>query len=186
MEFHASPKTLEAFHRAWSTKHGNNLCSARLNPASRSDWQTPLELFTPLHQEFGFTLDACATAGNAQCARYFTPEQDGLSQRWNGVVWCNPPYGAAEIAKWLCKAIQSATEGATVVMLVPADTQRAWWHEFVLPHAAEIRYVRGGVRFVGAKQRAPFPSVVLVFRPIVAELQHRSIHQRVFVSTNNK
>ena len=31
--------------------------------------------------------------------------------------------------------------------------------------AAEIRFVRGRLQFVGGKSKAPFPSVILIFKP---------------------
>lgn len=60
--------------------------------SSKTDlWETPQEFFDKLNDEFHFTLDAAATKDNAKCSNYFTPEQDGLSQKWTGTVFCNPP-----------------------------------------------------------------------------------------------
>lgn len=47
-------------------------------------WETPRNFFDELNAEFHFTVDVCATPENAKCARYFTPEQDGLRQKWGG------------------------------------------------------------------------------------------------------
>lgn len=75
--------------------------------SSKSDeWETPQDFFDELDREFKFTLDACALPENAKCDRYFTPEQDGLKQKWAGTVWCNPPYGR-EIGKWVKKAYET-------------------------------------------------------------------------------
>lgn len=126
------------------------------------DWETPPEVFEPLDAEFHFTLDVCATAENAKCARYFTEEEDGLKQDWDGVCWMNPPYGR-EILGWMKKAVEESRKGATVVCLVPSRTDTRWWHEYAM-QADEIRYVKGRIRFVGAKDPAPFPSAVVVFR----------------------
>jgi hypothetical protein len=50
--------------------------------------------FRQLDREFHFTLDPCANTVNAKCRKYFTPEQDGLAQSWQGeVVFMNPPFG---------------------------------------------------------------------------------------------
>lgn len=77
----------------------------------------------------------------------------------------NPPYGKA-LPQWVSKAYRSACIfGATVVCLLPARTDTAWWHDYVLPYAAEIRYLRGRVQFGGASNSAPFPSVIVVFAP---------------------
>jgi phage N-6-adenine-methyltransferase len=127
-------------------------------------WATPPDLFAGLDAEFGFTLDVCALPTNTKCARYFTPEVDGLAQDWRGeVCWMNPPYGGA-IGGWLAKARQEAERGATVVCLVPARTDTAWFHDNVLGKA-EIRFLRGRIKFVGAEYNAPFPSMLVVYRP---------------------
>jgi phage N-6-adenine-methyltransferase len=126
-------------------------------------WATPQHFFDRLHREFGFSLDCCALPDNAKCPAYFTPEQDGLHLPWRGVVWMNPPYGR-EIGKWMQKAHQSSLEGATVVCLVPARTDTAWWHRYAMK-AQEIRLVRGRLKFGDGRNSAPFPSAVVIFRP---------------------
>jgi phage N-6-adenine-methyltransferase len=126
-------------------------------------WETLPARFDPLHAEFHFTLDACAIATNAKCDRYYTPAQDGLAQdRGTHTVWLNPPY--SQIALWVQKAYRASLAGATVVCYVTSRTDTAWFHDYVLPHA-EIRFIRGRERFVGAKSGAPFPSLLAIFRP---------------------
>ena len=131
-----------------------------------SDWATPQELFDNLNQEFGFTLDPCASDWNAKCSNYFTEKDDGLQQNWSKhIVFMNPPYGKV-LYDWMLKAYVSCLAGATVVCLVPAATDTAWWHEFALK--GEIRYPRGRPRFLtkeGDWQQTFSPSVVVVFRP---------------------
>lgn len=127
------------------------------------EWETPQDLFDRFDAEFHFALDACATEKNAKCAAFFTAEQDGLRQAWRGTVWCNPPF-ARQIGRWVKKAYESSKAGATVVMLIPARTDTVYWHEFV-SRAAEVRFLRGRVKFGGARTGAPFPSAVVVFRP---------------------
>jgi phage N-6-adenine-methyltransferase len=107
-------------------------------------WETPQDFFDELDREFGFTLDVCALPENAKCQRYFTPDMDGLKQEWRGVCWMNPPYGR-EIGEWVRKAFESARRGATVVCLLPARTDTAWWHTYVM-EATEVRFVRGRLR----------------------------------------
>lgn len=124
-------------------------------------WATPQDFFDGLNAEFGFTLDVCATPDNTKCADYFTAEQDGLAQDWRGVCWMNPPYGRA-IKEWMRKAYESAAAGATVVCLVPARTDTAWWWDYAIK--GEIRFVRGRLKFGGMKANAPFPSAVVIFR----------------------
>lgn len=131
------------------------------------DWATPWATFRQLDAEFGFTLDACAQAWNAKCPRYFSPEQDGLAQEWGReVVFCNPPYGRGVTGWWLSKAWEASRAGATVVLLIPARTDTAWWHDYAAK--GEVRFLRGRLKFErpdGSGDSAPFPSAVVVFRP---------------------
>ena len=138
--------------------------------SNTGEWETPQEFFDELDKEFHFTLDVCATAENAKFARYYTKEQDGLHQPWDGVCWCNPPYGR-EIGKWVKRAHNYAMEGITTVMLLPARTDTQWFHDYILNPKREIRFIRGRLKFGGAKNSAPFPSMVVVFRPKMEMLE---------------
>lgn len=135
--------------------------------SSASDsWATPQGFFAALDQVFRFQTDVCATALNAKCAHFYTPEQNGLAQEWIGTCWMNPPYGRG-IDAWVRKAHESARRnGATVVALLPARTDTRWWHDFC--RDAEVFFVQGRLNFNGSKNNAPFPSAVVVFRPQVA------------------
>jgi phage N-6-adenine-methyltransferase len=126
-------------------------------------WSTPQVLFDALDAEFSFATDVCADASNAKCAHYFSPAQDGLRQRWEGVCWMNPPYGV-EIGRWVQKAFEASLYGATVVCLLPARTDTRWFQQYVLPFA-EVRYLPGRQRFGASGHGAPFPSAVVIFRP---------------------
>lgn len=131
--------------------------------ASREDWETPDSIFSPLDAEFRFELDVCASQATAKSVYYFTEQCNGLARPWAPrVVWCNPPYGR-EIPQWVAKAREEATKGATVVMLIPSRTDTRWWHDHVQGRA-EVRFVRGRIKFVGAPYNAPFPSAIVVFR----------------------
>lgn len=133
--------------------------------SSESDeWNTPQWLFDALDKEFGFTLDPCSTwdGSNAKCKQHYTLRDNGLLKHWGTeTVFMNPPYSA--VYDWIRKAYGAAHEGATVVCLIPARTDTRWWHEFCMK--GEIRFLRGRLKFGDAKYNAPFPSVVVVFRP---------------------
>ena len=129
--------------------------------SSNSDrWETPQKLFDELNQKYNFEIDVCALPENAKCENYFSPEVDGLKQDWTGVCWMNPPYGR-EIGKWMKKALESSRNGATVVCLVPARTDTAWWHDYAMK--GEIEFIRGRLKFGNSKNSAPFPSAIVVF-----------------------
>lgn len=130
--------------------------------SKRHDWETPQDFFDALDSEFGFDLDAAASEGNAKCPDYYDEADDGLSQDWGGrTVWLNPPYGR-QIGRWVAKAAEEASKpGTTVVLLVPARTDTRWFHDHLYGNA-ELRFVRGRLKFGGAENSAPFPSMVAV------------------------
>lgn len=141
-----------------------------LMSSKKHDWATPQDLFDKLNAEFGFTLDAAASPHNAKCEKYLTIEDNALCQRWEGIVWLNPPYGR-DIKKWIAKAHTEAQKGATVVCLVPARTDAEFFQRMAFQHAAEIRFIKGRIKFMGAKDPAPFPTMLLIFKPESSEVK---------------
>ena len=130
-----------------------------------AEWATPRDFFEKLDAEFHFDLDPCSTHENAKCERHFTLEDNGLEKNWGGArVFCNPPYGR-EIGKWVRKCYEESRKPNTIcVMLIPARTDTAYFHDWIYHKADEIRFVRGRLHFNDSKQGAPFPSMVVVFR----------------------
>jgi phage N-6-adenine-methyltransferase len=130
----------------------------------KDDWETPPDLFKKLDDEFHFTLDPCCTEQTAKCRKYYTKETDGLKQDWGGeTVFVNPPYSAKEQDKWVKKCYEESQKPNTkVVALLPARTDTERFHKYILNHA-EIRFIKGRIKFVGAKAPAPFPSMIVIW-----------------------
>ncbi len=126
------------------------------------EWPTPPALFDEIDAEFKFTLDVAATPENAKCSKFFTQEDDGLSQDWAGVCWCNPPYGRA-MTKWIKKAIRETWNGVTTVMLIPARTNTKWFHDLCMTFG-DVRFIKGRPKFGGADHGLPQPLCLVVFR----------------------
>ncbi len=119
---------------------------------------TPQSFFDRLDAEFDFTLDVCALPENAKCSRFFTPESNGLAQRWDGVCWMNPPFFRGRVSLWLAKAVNEVREnGCTVVAFVHSAFDTKCWHDYAL-RSAEIRFMRGHLAGCGR-------AAVVVFRP---------------------
>lgn len=126
-------------------------------------WSTPQYFFDRLNREFNFNLDPCANEENHKCDKYFTKEQDGLKQDWQGhTVFCNPPYGKV-LKQWVKKCYEESLKLNTkVVMLIPARTDTSYFHDYIY-NKAEIRFIRGRLKFGNSKNSAPFPSMVVIF-----------------------
>lgn len=139
----------------------------------KDDWETPADLFAELHKEFNFTLDAAASLFNHKLPRYYTKEDDGLVKSWAGErVFVNPPYSRRTRTNpgqeaWIEKAYRESLNGALVVMLLPVRTDTKAFHRYILPHA-KIRFIQGRLRFEDQGipgDAAPFPSMVVIFKP---------------------
>lgn len=132
--------------------------------SNSGEWATPQDLYDKLDSEYHFTLDAAASDNNAKCRRYFTKEMDGLRQFWGrDTVFCNPPYGR-DIGKWVEHAFNTHwVNGNTIVLLLPARTDTKWFHRYIYGKA-EIRFLKGRLKFSGSKNSAPFPCMLAIYR----------------------
>jgi len=121
----------------------------------RDNYSTPKTIYEELDREFNFDYDPCTL--NPKGLR----EYDGLGS-WAGErIFVNPPYSKPR--PWIEKAIEEWKKGKLVVMLLKADTSTNWFHDLILPYA-EIRFIRGRLHF-SEKGPAPFPSMIVIFKP---------------------
>lgn len=138
--------------------------------SEKNNWETPQNLFDRLNEEFHFTLDAAANDANHKCEKYYTEKENGLLQNWAGeTVFCNPPYGNKETGEWTKKCWEEVQKpNTTVVLLIPARTDRRSFHEYIYNNPrVEIRFIKGRLKFELKGQKlsaAPFPSMICIFR----------------------
>lgn len=95
-----------------------------------------------------FDIDVCCSNTNVPAEIHYTyPEHDGLQEHWGKYNWCNPPFD--ECKKWVGKAYLEQQKGKTSILLIPARTETAYWHEFILnrPNVTPI-FLRKGYRFI--------------------------------------
>lgn len=124
-------------------------------------WETPQTLFDSLNKEFDFTIDVAASKDNAKCKRFYSKEDDAFIHTWEDeVVFCNPPYGRG-IDKWVEKLWCGKAKIA--VGLLPARTDTKWFHSYIY-NQAEIRFLKGRLKFSNAVWNAPFPSMIAIWR----------------------
>lgn len=135
-----------------------------------NNWETPQDFYNELDKEFHFTLDPCCTKENAKCTKYFTEIENGLLQDWSGeTVFCNPPYGRKTKSQpgqedWIRKSYSESLKPNTIiVMLIPSRTDTKVFHEYIY-HKAEIRFIKGRLKFSNSKNAAPFPSMLVIFK----------------------
>ena len=129
------------------------------------EWYTPRHIIEAVLEVMGeIDLDPCADPDRAVPARrHFTYVDDGLTKRWEGKVYMNPPYGSA-LPRWAAMLVNQFSEGSVTeaVALVPARTDTKWFRLF---RAFPRCFVRGRLRFSGHKNSAPFPSMTVYLGP---------------------
>jgi hypothetical protein len=116
---------------------------SRPNMGDTNEWYTPPGIFDALGLDFD--LDPCAPPGGlpwVPARRFYSIEDDGLSQPWAGRVWLNPPYGRLTVA-WMRRL---AAHGNGVA-LVFARTETQWWHE-TIGAAHAVCFIEGRLSFV--------------------------------------
>ncbi len=125
----------------------------------KQDWTTPKEFYDKLNKEFKFNFDPCPTKNYTNGGKV-----DGLKCQWKERNFVNPPYTSGQQNLWIEKGFEEWKKGKLVVFLVPARTDTNRFHKYLLPHA-EIRFIKGRLKFSGHSHPAPFPSMVCILRP---------------------
>ena len=134
---------------------------------------TPMSLFAPISEIVGgFDLDPCASETSELASRNIEKEEDGLSVRWSGDVWLNPPY--SEVSEWLQYARSEYEHGSVtnIVALVYARTSTKWFHNHVTT-AELICFIEGRLTFGEGEYNAPAPNILAVWGP--AAENHRLV-----------
>jgi phage N-6-adenine-methyltransferase len=145
---------------------GENVNKLAVHYSSLTDkWNTPLSIYRQLDSEFHFDFDPCP-ANFCPETLFYKPgsdetARDGLLCEWGYRNFVNPPY--SEIERWIRKGYQEYKKGKTVVFLIPSRTDTSYWHDYIMK-ATEIRFIRGRLKFGKAKNSAPFPSAIVIFK----------------------
>ncbi len=135
-----------------------------MNKSITDSWSTPSNLKAKLMEEFNFDdFDPCPLNDTP-------PWINGLELEWTNSTFVNPPYSRLKTTKkhglgWVEKAHIETCKGKTIVMLLPSRTDTQWFHDIILEHNYEVRFIKGRLKFgTGVLNSAPFPSIVVVFK----------------------
>lgn len=122
------------------------------NNSGNNEWYTPPTFIEAAHMVFGgFDLDpASSDIANqtVRAVRFFTAEDDGLSQNWPvGRIWMNPPYAQPLIGRFAAKFAGEIRRGSSGIVLVNNATETAWFQELAGVCAA-ICFPQSRIRFL--------------------------------------
>ena len=121
--------------------------------SGENEWYTPSEFIEAARATMGaIDLDPCSSAiaqQTVQAKHYYTIDDDGLSCKWDGRVWMNPPYGKKLIGQFCSTLVESVENGRIeqACVLVNNATETGWFQQ-LLERAASICLIRGRIRFL--------------------------------------
>jgi hypothetical protein len=130
----------------------------------KDEWLTPPDIIEALGP---FDLDPCSpkTPPWPTAAKQYSLADDGLTQEWDGFVWCNPPYGR-ECVLWLNRL----ADHGNGIALIFARTETAMFFEEVWKHASAMLFIEGRLHFhhvdgSRAAANSGAPSVLVGYGP---------------------
>ena len=115
----------------------------------KDDWKTPDYLYDELNKEFDFIFDPCPF-------HHDISEWDGLVREWLVRNYINPPYSLRLKTAFVKKAIAESRKGKLCVMLIPVSTSTSLFHDYILPNATDIRFIRRRIKFVGINSKEEY------------------------------
>lgn len=120
--------------------------------SGNNEWYTPPDIIEAARQTMG-SIDvdpaSCKEANKVvNAAKYYTVETNGLTQRWEGNVWLNPPYNKSitEFIRALyCKVGNG--EVCQACVLTNNATETAWFRG-LLSMANALCFLKRRVKFI--------------------------------------
>ncbi len=114
-----------------------SLSSHQSASMKNDEWLTPPEFFAHFPV---FDLDPCSPIKRPwpTAKNHFTVETDGLSRKWVGSVWLNPPFSR----KWP-KWVKKLADHGNGIALLAARTETAAFFDLVWGRADSILFLKG-------------------------------------------
>lgn len=136
----------------WESENEDQTVPIRADTSGNDEWYTPAK-YIELAREVmgGIDLDpaGCEFAQPVvQATTYYTQEDDGLVQPWNGRVWLNPPYSKGLIDRFVEKICAEYAFGHVeqAIVLTHNFTDTEWFHTLA-DSASCVCFTRGRIRF---------------------------------------
>lgn len=151
----------------------------RPNEGATNEWLTPPEILRALGP---FDLDPCSPVSRPwDTARtHYTVNDDGLSKKWRGRVWLNPPYGP-HVGQWLKRLAEHGDGIALIFARTETDAFFGAWQ-----HADAMLFLRRRLHFHridGSRAgNSGAPSVLIAFGEANVTALRRSGLKGAFVA----
>jgi len=144
-----------AYAKLMSLKTENHLAMG----SGENEWYTPPEYVEMARTVMGsIDLDpaSCDEANlTVKATRIFTEADDGLSQRWSGNVWLNPPYSRDLMPAFVGKLCDSHVSGdVPQAMLVSHNNTDTAWFQRLAKQSTAICFPAKRIKFYRAEDVA--------------------------------
>ena len=138
--------------------------------SGKNEWYTPPQFIESARLVMGSidTDPASNPIANAtvKAARFFTKDEDGLKQKWDGSVWMNPPY-AQPLMSQFAEAISDKFETGEIeqaIILVNNATETQWFQRMASV-ASAVCFPKSRVKFLdpNGKPGAPLQGQAIIY-----------------------
>lgn len=145
----------EAVKQAASEARASKVVHVSQN-SGNDEWYTPKDIIELARSVMG-SIDtdpaSCETANKiVKAGKFFDVMQDGLSQKWSGNVWMNPPYSRGLCSSFVHKLIEERESGnISQAIAIANNATETEWGQLLLKNCDAICFRSGRVRFLGAE-----------------------------------
>jgi ParB family chromosome partitioning protein len=138
--------------------------------SGENEWYTPPQFIESARLVMGSidTDPASNPIANAtvKATRFFTKDEDGLQQKWEGNVWMNPPY-AQPLMSQFAEAISEKFESGEIeqaIILVNNATETQWFQRMASV-ASAVCFPKSRVKFLdpNGKPGAPLQGQAIIY-----------------------
>jgi hypothetical protein len=156
---------------------GGHQCNEMLS----DEWLTPPKIIKSLGP---FYMDPCSPINRPwdTAQIHYTKNDDGLSKKWNGRVWLNPPYGK-HTGIWLNRL---AKHGKGIALIFARTETKMFFNE-VWGKASSILFLKDRLFFyridgTRAKHNSGAPSCLVAYGQDESDILYRSKLHGSFIS----
>ena len=151
--------------------------------SSTDEWYTPKEIIDSLGD---FDLDPCAPINPLWKTAniMYNKNDDGLSKKWEGRIWLNPPYSRPLIEQFISKMAEH--NNGIALLLNRSDSKM--FRDIIFEKASSMLFMRNRIRFYrsdGTRGNSPgCGSILIAFGLENSEILKNSDIQGKFVWLN--
>ena len=136
------------------------------NNSGDNEWYTPPEFIESARKVMGsIDLDPASNSHankTIKASTFFTEEDDGLTKKWFGNVWLNPPYSSTLIVSFADKVAEREFEQAVVLVNNATETK---WFKTLIDNADAFVFKTGRIKFLkyDGQHNAPLQGQAFIY-----------------------